>query len=90
MTRQGEEKTLDDTMGIDVSKDTPDAYWLSKRQHKQFADTKMGLSRRIRWLWVEWFGACEGDGLTTWLARTFKLPSRRFLSGPEAVKAITA
>jgi transposase len=50
MTRQGEEKTMDDTMGIDISKDTLDAYWLSKRKHKQFANTKMGLSALIRWI----------------------------------------
>jgi len=31
---------MDDTMGIDISKDTLDAYWLSKREHKQFANTK--------------------------------------------------
>ncbi len=33
-----------------ISKDTLDAYWLSKRKHKQFANTKMGLSGLIRWM----------------------------------------
>ena len=50
MTRQGEEKTLKDTMGSDISKDTLDAYWLSKCKHKQFANTKLGLSALIRWI----------------------------------------
>ena len=41
---------MDDTMGIDISKNSLDAYWLSKRKHKQFANTKMGLSALIRWI----------------------------------------
>jgi len=41
---------MNDTMGIDISKDTLDAYWLSKRKHKQFANTKMGLRALIRWI----------------------------------------
>ena len=41
---------MDDTVGIDISKDSLDAYWLSKRKHKQFANTKMGLSALIRWI----------------------------------------
>ena len=41
---------MDDTMGIDISKDTLDAYWLSKRKHKQFANTKIGLSALIYWI----------------------------------------
>jgi hypothetical protein len=44
----------------------------------------------IRSLWVEWSGAGESDGLTTWLARTFKVSSLRFLTAPDAAKAITA
>ena len=50
MTRQVEEKTLNDTMGSDISKNTLDAYWLSKYKHKQFANTKLGLSALIRWI----------------------------------------
>lgn len=41
---------MNDTMGIDISKDTPDAYWLSKREHKQFSNTKIGLSALVRWI----------------------------------------
>ncbi len=41
---------MNDTMGIDISKDTLDAYWLSKCKHKQFANTKLGLSALIRWI----------------------------------------
>lgn len=41
---------MDDAVGVDISKDTPDAYWLSKRKHKQFAKTKMGLSALNRWI----------------------------------------
>jgi len=39
-----------DTIGIDISKDALDAYWLSKRQHKQFANTKAGLGALVRWI----------------------------------------
>ena len=40
---------MNDTIGIDISKDTLDTYWLSKRKHKQFANTKAGLKSLIRW-----------------------------------------
>jgi transposase len=39
-----------DTIGIDISKDALDAYWLSKRQHKQFANTKAGLGALVCWI----------------------------------------
>ena len=41
---------MNNTPGIDISKDTLDAYWLSKREHKQFANTKIGLGALIRWI----------------------------------------
>jgi transposase len=41
---------MNNTMGIDISKDTLDAYWLSKCKHRQFANTKMSLSALIRWI----------------------------------------
>ena len=41
---------MNDTMGMDISKDTLDAYWFSRCKHKQFANTKMGLSALIRWI----------------------------------------
>jgi len=50
MTREGKEKTMDDTIGIDISKDNLDTYWLSKRKHKQFANTKAGLRALARWI----------------------------------------
>jgi hypothetical protein len=34
---------MEDTIGIDVSKDKPDAYRLSKREHKQVCNDKTGL-----------------------------------------------
>jgi transposase len=37
------------TIGIDISKDTLDTYWLSKRKHKQFSNNKSGLKELIRW-----------------------------------------
>jgi hypothetical protein len=40
---------MHDNIGIDISKDTLDSYWLSKRKHKQFANTKGGLKSLIRW-----------------------------------------
>ena len=33
-----------------VSKDMLDTFWLSKRKHKQFANTKVGLRALIRWV----------------------------------------
>ncbi len=44
----------------------------------------------IRQLWVEWSGAGVEDGLTTWLARTFKVSSLRFVTQAQAPRAITA
>lgn len=41
---------MNDTIGIDISKDTLDAFWLSKRKHKQFANSKTGLRALIRWV----------------------------------------
>ncbi len=41
---------MNDTIGIDISKDTLDAYWLSKRKFKQFANSKAGLRMLICWV----------------------------------------
>ena len=41
---------MNDTIGIDISKDTLDTFWLSKRKHKQFANTKMGLRALTSWI----------------------------------------
>ncbi len=41
---------MNDTIGIDISKDMLDTYWLSKRMHKQFSNNKAGLRSLIRWV----------------------------------------
>jgi transposase len=41
---------MNDTIRIDISKDTLDAYWLSQRQPKQFANSTTGLRALIRWI----------------------------------------
>jgi hypothetical protein len=41
---------MNDTIGIDISKDTLDTFWLSKRTHKQFANTKTGLRALTSWI----------------------------------------
>ena len=41
---------MNDTIGIDISKDTLDAYWLSNRKHKQFANSKTGLRALTHWI----------------------------------------
>jgi transposase len=41
---------MNDTIGIDISKDTLDTYWHSKRKHKQFANNKTGLRALICWV----------------------------------------
>jgi transposase len=40
---------MNDTIGIDISKDTLDAYWLSKREHRQFSNNRDGLKLLLRW-----------------------------------------
>lgn len=40
---------MNDTIGIDISKDVLDAYWLSKRKHKQFANNKTGVRALSLW-----------------------------------------
>lgn len=44
----------------------------------------------IRALWHEWSDSTGSDGLNTWLERTFKVSSLRFLTGGQARGAITA
>lgn len=41
---------MNDIIGIDISKDTLDTYWLSKHKHKQFANSKAGLRALISWI----------------------------------------
>jgi len=41
---------MNDTIGVDISKDALDTYWLSKRKHKQFANNKTGLRALIHWV----------------------------------------
>lgn len=41
-------------------------------------------------LWTEWSGAAPEDGLETWVKRTFKVDSLRFLTADAARKATTA
>lgn len=40
---------MNDTMGIDISKDTLDAYWLSNREHRQFCNDGAGLKALAHW-----------------------------------------
>jgi transposase len=49
MTRQGEEKTMNDTIGIGISKDKLDAYWLSMREHRQFSSDQKGVKALSLW-----------------------------------------
>jgi len=44
----------------------------------------------IRQLWTEWSGADEDAGLNTWLNRSFKRASLRFVLAGDAAKIITA
>ena len=41
---------MQDTVGIDDSKATLDAYWLSGRQHQVFNNDPPGLKRLLRWI----------------------------------------
>jgi transposase len=40
---------MEDTIGIDVSKDNLDAYRLSKGEHKQFGNDKAGVKALALW-----------------------------------------
>jgi transposase len=40
---------MEDTIGIDISKDTLDAYWLSSREHRQFCNDKAGAKALALW-----------------------------------------
>jgi hypothetical protein len=40
---------MEDTIGIDISKDNLDAYWLSKGEHKQFGNDKAGVEALALW-----------------------------------------
>ena len=41
---------MQDTIGIDVSKEGLDAYRLSDRSHRRFANDRAGLKALIRWI----------------------------------------
>ena len=43
---------MQDTVGIDVSKATLDAYWLSGRQHQVFSNDQVGLKRLLGWICI--------------------------------------
>ncbi len=40
---------MDDTIGIDISKNTLDAYWLSSREHRQFCNDNAGVKALVSW-----------------------------------------
>lgn len=40
---------MQDTIGIDISKDKLDAYWLSKGERKQFCNDKAGVKALALW-----------------------------------------
>ena len=40
---------MEDTIGVDISKDTLDAYWLSSREHRQFCNDKAGVKALAFW-----------------------------------------
>lgn len=40
---------MEDTIGIDISKDKLDAYWLSNREHRQFLNDKQGVKALALW-----------------------------------------
>lgn len=41
---------MEDTIGIDISKDQLDAFWLYKGKHKQFCNDKMGVKSLLAWV----------------------------------------
>ena len=40
---------MTDTIGIDISKDKLDAFWLSNREHRQFCNDKVGVKALALW-----------------------------------------
>ncbi len=41
---------MNDTIGIDISKDKLDAYWLSNREHRQFCNDQKGVNALAFWV----------------------------------------
>ena len=41
---------MDDTIGVDISKPTPDAFRLRTREHRQFPNDRAGCAAPIRWI----------------------------------------
>jgi hypothetical protein len=42
-------RQMNDTIGIDISKDKLDAYWLSNREHRQFCNDQKGVMAFAFW-----------------------------------------
>lgn len=40
---------MNDTIGIDISKDKLDAYWLANREHRQFCNDQKGVKALALW-----------------------------------------
>jgi len=43
-------RQMNDTIGIDISKDALDAFWMSGKKHRQFSNNKSGLRSLICWV----------------------------------------
>ena len=42
--------TTKDTIGVDISKPTLDAFWLGRNEHRQFTNDQAGCAALIRWI----------------------------------------
>ncbi len=40
---------MNNTIGVDISKDKLDAYWLSNREHRQSCNDRSGVKALARW-----------------------------------------
>src|SRR5262249_44820289 len=53
MTSRGAEKMIPYTIGVDISKDTVDAYRLSNGESRQFSNDKRGHKALIAWIGLD-------------------------------------
>jgi transposase len=79
-----------DTIGIDISKDKLDAYWLSNREHGQFCNDRKGLKALALWAREAGTGRVIFEGQTMGLTACITgLSNRLWLSTGSALRGST-
>ncbi|WP_156215211.1 hypothetical protein [Pseudorhodobacter antarcticus] len=74
-------RQMDDTIGIDISKDKLDAYWLSNREHRQFCNDRKGVKALALWAHEAGIGRVIFEGQTMGLTACITGFSKRVWPG---------